>query len=405
MILKSEKPRPNTFIVRCFQWTTLVERTFAADSCEERESWIQAIQGVNATLENQQTNAGNGVKDDSDSFTMDDFDVLKVLGKGTLGKVVLGREKKTGEVFAIKVFKKEAFLQEDEVELENSLTKNRMVQKISHPFLASLEYLFQTSDRLYFVMEYVNGGELFFHLSRDRVFTEERARFYCAEIVSALSYLHAQDVIYRDMKLENILLDSEGHIKITDFGLCKQEISYSDTTKTFCGTPEYLAPEILDENDYGMAVDWWGTGVVMYEMMCGRLPFYNRDHEVLFNLILKEEVRFPNRLSEEAKSLLSGLLEKDPKKRLGYGPDDAKEIMRHPFFAPINWEDIFEKKVQPPFKPEIKSDADTTYFDRDFTQERARLTPPPAGTLATQHEEQSQFEKFNVYTDDVPLQK
>merc|ERR1711942_215058 len=144
-------------------------------------------------------------------------------------------------------------------------------------------------------MEYVNGGELFFHLSRERCFTEHRTRFYGAEIILALRYLHQNSVIYRDLKLENLLLDSQGHIKIADFGLCKEEITYGATTKTFCGTPEYLAPEVLDDNDYGRAVDWWGVGVVMYEMMCGRLPFYSRDHEKLFEMI-NEECAIPIRL-------------------------------------------------------------------------------------------------------------
>lgn len=183
-------------------------------------------------------------------------------------------------------------------------------------------------------MQYVNGGELFWHLSHERIFTEDRTRFYGAEIISALGYLHSQGIIYRDLKLENLLLDKDGHIKVADFGLCKEDITYGRTTKTFCGTPEYLAPEVLDDNDYGQAVDWWGTGVVMYEMVsllhlqilltsiknknnslqiCGRLPFYNRDHDVLFTLILVEEVKFPRNITDEAKNLLAGLLAKDPK--------------------------------------------------------------------------------------------
>lgn len=178
-------------------------------------------------------------------------------------------------------------------------------------------------------MEYVNGGELFFHLRRSRVFGEDRTRFYGAEIISALGYLHSQGIIYRDLKLENLLLDKDGHIKIADFGLCKEDITYGKysveikmrtlefkttrfddctgrTTKTFCGTPEYLAPEVLEDNDYGRAVDWWGVGVVMYEMICGRLPFYNKDHEKLFTLIVMEEVKFPRTISSEAKDMLGG---------------------------------------------------------------------------------------------------
>ncbi|XP_008588546.1 PREDICTED: RAC-gamma serine/threonine-protein kinase-like [Galeopterus variegatus] len=188
--------------------------------------------------------------------------------------------------------------------------------------------------------------QLFFHLSRERVFSEDRTRFYGAEIVSALDYLHSGKIVYRDLKLENLMLDKDGHIKITDFGLCKEGITDAATMKTFCGTPEYLAPEVLEDNDYGRAVDWWGLGVVMYEMMCGRLPFYNQDHEKLFELILMEDIKFPRTLSSDAKSLLSGLLIKDPNKRLGGGPDDAKEIMRHSFFSGVNWQDVYDKKSQ-----------------------------------------------------------
>ncbi|GCC30381.1 hypothetical protein chiPu_0008830, partial [Chiloscyllium punctatum] len=239
------------------------------------------------------------------------------------------------------------------------------------------KYSFQTNDRLCFVMDYANGGELFFHLSRERVFSEDRARFYGAEIVSALDYLHSEkNVVYRDLKLENLMLDNDGHIKITDFGLCKEGIKDGATMRTFCGTPEYLAPEVLEDNDYGRAVDWWGLGVVMYEMMCGRLPFYNQDHEKLFELILMEEIKFPRTLSPEAKSLLSGLLKKDPKQRLGGGYDDAKEVMQDKFFAGIKWQDVYQKKLIPPFKPQVTSEMDTRYFDEEFTAQTITITPP-----------------------------
>ncbi|KAK1328110.1 hypothetical protein QTO34_012533 [Cnephaeus nilssonii] len=176
--------------------------------------------------------------------------------------------------------------------------------------------------------------------------------------------------------LENLMLDKDGHIKITDFGLCKEGITDTATMKTFCGTPEYLAPEVLEDNDYGRAVDWWGLGVVMYEMMCGRLPFYNQDHEKLFELILMEDIKFPRTLSSDAKSLLSGLLIKDPNKRLGGGPDDSKEIMRHSFFSGVNWQDVYDKKLVPPFKPQVTSETDTRYFDEEFTAQTITITPP-----------------------------
>ncbi|KAK2167220.1 hypothetical protein LSH36_31g08007 [Paralvinella palmiformis] len=299
-ILKLDKPKPYTFVIRGLQWTTVVERMFFVDTHEEREDWIKAIQSIAQSLQvlepedlvDVDMDIPTSVKEMSKKKSMDDFEFLKVLGKGTFGKVILCREKATGCLYAIKVLKKSVIIAKH------------------------LKYSFQTEDRLCFVMEYVNGGELFYHLSRVRIFTEDRTRFYGAEIISALGYLHQHNIVYRDLKLENLLLDKDGHIKIADFGLCKEDMVLGATTKTFCGTPEYLAPEVLEDNDYSRSVDWWGTGVVMYEMMCGRLPFYNRDPEILFELILVEPLRFPSILSENAKLLLAGLLEKDPKKRL-----------------------------------------------------------------------------------------
>ncbi|CAH2090657.1 unnamed protein product [Euphydryas editha] len=410
-IMAVDKPRPYVFTIRGLQWTTVIERNFAVDTEQEREEWVAAIRYVSSQL-----SSGAGAAslppaplaldaDDHDrdiaqlgtSFrdprriTLEKFEFVKVLGKGTFGKVVLSREKGTGKLYAMKILKKHLIIQKDEV--AHTITENHVLKKTKHPFLTALRYSFQTADRVCFVMEYANGGELFFHLSRVRYFSEERTRFYGAEIVSALGYLHSEGIIYRDLKLENLLLDKDGHIKIADFGLCKVNITYGRTTKTFCGTPEYLAPEVLEDTDYGPAVDWWGTGVVLYEMVCGRLPFYNRDHDILFSLILEEEVRFPRTLSAPCRALLAALLCKEPARRLGAGPDDAHEIMTHPFFAAINWADLVAKKIPPPFKPQVDSDTDTRYFDSEFTGESVELTPPDgdSGLARIQEEQFPQF--------------
>ncbi|XP_073194365.1 RAC-gamma serine/threonine-protein kinase isoform X3 [Lepidochelys kempii] len=365
-LMKTERPKPNTFIIRCLQWTTVIERTFHVDTPEEREEWTEAIQAVADRLQRQEEERMNC----SPTSQIDN------IGEEEMDASTTHHKRKD--------------------EVAHTLTESRVLKNTRHPFLTSLKYSFQTKDRLCFVMEYVNGGELFFHLSRERVFSEDRTRFYGAEIVSALDYLHSGKIVYRDLKLENLMLDKDGHIKITDFGLCKEGITDAATMKTFCGTPEYLAPEVLEDNDYGRAVDWWGLGVVMYEMMCGRLPFYNQDHEKLFELILMEDIKFPRTLSSDAKSLLSGLLIKDPNKRLGGGPDDAKEIMRHSFFVGVNWQDVYDKKVAPklhvpvphfltrilqkplvpPFKPQVTSETDTRYFDEEFTAQTITITPP-----------------------------
>ncbi|KAJ8720468.1 hypothetical protein PYW07_012511 [Mythimna separata] len=410
-IMAVDKPRPYTFTIRGLQWTTVIERNFSVDTEKEREEWVAAIRYVSSQLSAAGAGAGGpsgaGALPDGDDrdmaqlgtsfrdprrITLEKFEFVKVLGKGTFGKVVLSREKGTGKLYAMKILKKNLIIQKDEV--AHTITENRVLKKTKHPFLTALRYSFQTADRVCFVMEYANGGELFFHLSRERSFSEERTRFYGAEIVSALGYLHAEGIIYRDLKLENLLLDKDGHIKIADFGLCKVNITYGRTTKTFCGTPEYLAPEVLEDTDYGPAVDWWGTGVVMYEMACGRLPFYNRDHDVLFSLILSEEVRFPRALSASCRALLAGLLTKEPANRLGAGPDDAHEIMNHPFFASVNWADLVAKKIPPPFKPQVESETDTRYFDSEFTGESVELTPPENdASLARIQEEQ--FPQFS----------
>ncbi|XP_077141671.1 RAC-beta serine/threonine-protein kinase [Ranitomeya variabilis] len=415
-LMKTEKPRPNTFVIRCLQWTTVIERTFNVDTPEEREEWMRAIQTVANSLKNEENEEEEEAMDikcgspsDTPSteemdiaiskgrpkVTMNDFDYLKLLGKGTFGKVILVREKASGRYYAMKILRKEVIIAKDEV--AHTVTESRVLQNTRHPFLTALKYAFQTSDRLCFVMEYANGGELFFHLSRERVFTEDRARFYGAEIVSALEYLHSRNVVYRDIKLENLMLDKDGHVKITDFGLCKEGITDGATMRTFCGTPEYLAPEVLEDNDYGRAVDWWGLGVVMYEMMCGRLPFYNQDHERLFELILMEEIRFPRTLSPEAKSLLSGLLKKDPKQRLGGGPTDAQEVKDHRFFAPINWQDVNQRKLTPPFKPQVTSEIDTRYFDDEFTAQSITVTPPDRydNLDALESDERAHFPQFS----------
>ncbi|XP_017772202.1 PREDICTED: RAC serine/threonine-protein kinase isoform X2 [Nicrophorus vespilloides] len=411
-IMSVDRPKPYTFIIRGLQWTTVIERMFHVETEKEREEWVLAIKMVSEGISNECEDVDMNGEMNSDlplkfslqgtsiskssgkkKVTLESFEFLKVLGKGTFGKVILCREKSTGRLYAIKILKKEVIIQKDEV--AHTQTENRVLKTTNHPFLTSLKYSFQTNDRLCFVMEYVNGGELFFHLSRLRVFNEDRTRFYGAEIISALAYLHSQGIIYRDLKLENLLLDKDGHIKITDFGLCKEDIAYGSTTKTFCGTPEYLAPEVLEDSDYGRAVDWWGIGVVMYEMMCGRLPFYNKDHDVLFTLIIVEEVKFPKTLSNDAKDLLAGLLIKDPVKRLGGGPDDAKQIMTHPFFSSINWRDLEQKKIPPPFKPHVTSETDTRYFDSEFTGESVELTPPDNMAPLNAIQEEPYFPQFS----------
>jgi len=235
-----------------------------------------------------------------------------------------------------------------------------------------LKYSFQTQDKLYMILDYINGGELFYHLSDAERFDEERARFYAAEILLALGYLHSLNIVYRDLKPENLLLDMNGNICLTDFGLCKENLGYGSVTHTFCGSPEYLAPEIFMGNGYDKSVDWWALATLLYEMLSGLPPFFSDDLEVMNQKILSEPLWFPDYFSDESKSLLQGLLERNPKKRLGCGEKDAEEIKRHPFFKSVDWTKLDGKQIEPPFRPALRSETDTRFFDPESTQMVAR---------------------------------
>ncbi|XJO75848.1 hypothetical protein BDV3_006463 [Batrachochytrium dendrobatidis] len=306
---------------------------------------------------------------------LDDFNFLAVLGKGNFGKVMLAEEKFTKKHYAIKVLKKEFIIENDEVESTKSekrvfLTANRE----RHPFLVNLHSSFQTESRVYFVMEFVSGGDLMWHIQQQH-FSEKRARFYACEVLMALEYLHQNNIVYRDLKLDNILLTPAGHIKIADYGLCKENMPQGVTTGTFCGTPEFMAPEILSEKPYTRAVDWWAFGVLIYEMMLGQSPFKGEDEEEIFEAIMHSEINYPSHLARDAVSLLQKLLTKDPSKRLGSGKNDALDIKQHSFFAGVDWESLKHLEIPPPFIPTVKSSTDVSNFDEEFTREMPILTP------------------------------
>ncbi|XP_073974383.1 serine/threonine-protein kinase N isoform X2 [Rhodnius prolixus] len=331
-------------------------------------------------------------------ISIENFRLLSVLGRGHFGKVILSQYKNTGEYFAIKALKKGDIIARDEV--ESLLSEKRIFEvanAMRHPFLVNLFACFQTDAHVCFVMEYAAGGDLMMHIHAD-VFTEPRAVFYAACVVLGLQYLHESNIIYRDLKLDNLLLDTEGYVKIADFGLCKEGMGYGDRTGTFCGTPEFLAPEVLTETSYTRAVDWWGLGVLIFEMLVGESPFPGDDEEEVFDSIVNDEVRYPRFLSLEAIAIMRRLLRKNPERRLGSSERDAEDVKRQAFFRNIQWDELLLRKVKPPFVPTVSSTEDVSNFDEEFTSEKPQLTPPKEPRPLT-HLEQDFFRDFTYMAD------
>ena len=297
-----------------------------------------------------------------------DFDEMKVLGKGSFGKVLLVRYKKNQKLYAMKILKKAVIMKNNE-EIHTK-TERKILAKINHPFIVSLYFAFQDEKKLYLITEFMQGGELFYHLHRERFFSNERTQFYAAEIVLALDHLHKNNCIYRDLKPENVLLDKDGHIKLADFGLSKIMLEKNKAKAfTLCGTPDYLAPEILEDKGYDKTVDWWSLGALIYEMLVGYSPFKMKKGEQLNIEKYKEPVPLHNHFTPEAKMIITDLLVVEPSKRLGYGSNGTENIKKHPFFKDINWEELYNKKVEPEFVPKIFNELDLGNFDKFFTNE------------------------------------
>ncbi|KDO28961.1 AGC protein kinase [Saprolegnia parasitica CBS 223.65] len=288
-------------------------------------------------------------------ISMRDFELLKVVGQGGFGKVFLAKkvtDPHKDECYAMKVLKKQHVLSSGLV--NTTMAERKILTEISHPFVVQLYYAFQSESKLYLVMDYLSGGSLALHLRRRRKFPEDWARFYGAEVAAAIAHLHHVNIIYRDAKLENVLMDHEGHVRITDFGLSKQGVSGLQGATTFCGTAAYIAPELLKGQTYGKAADWWSFGILLYEMIGGKPPYYHRNRDIMFQTILKQEwVTFTPEFSDAAVSLIRGLLTRDPTQRLGSGPRGADEVLTHPFFDAIEWAELLAKRIPPPFNPGV----------------------------------------------------
>lgn len=296
-----------------------------------------------------------------------DFEFLKLIGRGTFGRVFQVRKRDTKRIYAMKVLSKKEIIAKKEV--AHTIGERKILQRsLECPFLVGLKFSFQTEKELYFVTDYKSGGELFWHLQKEGRFSEDRARFYIAELVLALEHLHKYNIVYRDLKPENILLDATGHIALCDFGLSKPDLANDQLTNTFCGTTEYLAPEVLlDEKGYGKHVDFWSLGVLLFEMCCGWSPFYAEQTQEMYRLICYGKIRFPKHvIGDDGKQFVKGLLNRNPQNRLG-AKRGAAELKEHPFFQNIDWDLLYKKQITPPFKPIVDSDESVANFDPEFT--------------------------------------
>uniref|UniRef100_A0A673JLJ3 non-specific serine/threonine protein kinase n=1 Tax=Sinocyclocheilus rhinocerous TaxID=307959 RepID=A0A673JLJ3_9TELE len=304
------------------------------------------------------------VKEGSEKADTRQFELCKVLGQGSFGKVFLVKKitgPDAGQLYAMKVLKKAT------------------LKGVFYVLAFSLK-IFATEGKLYLILDFLRGGDLFTRLSKEVMFTEEDVKFYLAELALALDHLHGLGIIYRDLKPENILLDNDGHIKLTDFGLSKESIDHENKAYSFCGTVEYMAPEVVNRRGHTHSADWWSYGVLMFEMLTGTLPFQGKDRKETMTMILKAKLGMPQFLSPEAQSLLRNLFKRNPGNRLGAGPDGVEEIKRHSFFSTIDWNKLYRKEVYPPFKPVIQRPDDTLYFDLEFTAKTPRDSPgvPPS---------------------------
>lgn len=298
-----------------------------------------------------------------ESVGIEDFEVLKVVGQGAFAKVYQVRKKGTSEIYAMKVMRKDKIMEKNHAEYMKA--ERDILTKVDHPFIIQLRYSFQTKYRLYLVLDFVNGGHLFFQLYHHGLFREELARIYAAEIVSAVSHLHANGIMHRDLKPENILLDADGHAMLTDFGLAKQ-FDENTRSNSLCGTVEYMAPEIVQGKGHDKAADWWSVGVLLFEMLTGKPPFTGNRQKIQ-QKIVKDKIKLPTFLSSEAHSLLKALLEKDTSKRLGCGPLGSDEIKRHKWFKPINWKKLDAREIQPSFRPDVAGQHCIANFEKCWT--------------------------------------
>ena len=330
--------------------------------------------------------------------TLEDFKHLKLLGKGSFGKVVLVKNQNNNKLYAMKILDKKFIIKKNQV--SHTQTERVLLEKLKHPFIVRLNYAFQDSKRLYFLTEFLQGGELFFHLRKNSGYKEKAVRFYMCQILLALEYMHNNNYIYRDLKPENILIDKEGNIKLTDFGLSKIMPKEEKTTYTMCGTAEYLAPEILFGKGYDKTCDWFSFGVVLFEMFCGYHPFKPKGQRIDPKIYLRKTF-IPEKVPKTPRDLIEKLFVTNPKKRLGYR--GADEVKQHPFFKGVDFDKVLRKEYKPPFIPKLKDDLDLSYFDESFTELRVDSEKNDEKDEGEDEKDDFKFEGFSYQPKDENL--
>ena len=328
-----------------------------------------------------------------------DFQKLKLLGKGSFGEVYLVKFKKNNKLYAMKILDKNDIIEKHQE--EHTKIERDLLTRINCPFIVNIKFAFQDKDNLYIITDFMQGGELFFHLHKEKRFKDEKAKFYIIEIILAIEYLHKNKMLYRDLKPENVLIDTNGHIKLTDFGLSKIIQKPKEKAYTICGTPQYLAPEVLSDKGYDCTVDWWSLGCVLYELLIGRSPFRILLGDSLNEDFYKKKILIPDYVSDEAQDLITKLLIINPLKRLGYGEDGAYKIKQHPYFKGINWDDAWNLKLKPPFIPNLSNETDLKYFDNMITDEKLNSDSDLSGISTLNSNSHKDFKGFTYVADSM----
>jgi len=354
-------------------------KTSETESSESKEGVIEPTE-VKCDHEE-----GPPQEDELKKLTFDDFTVLKTVGQGAYGKVFQVRCKRNNQIYAMKVLNKRFLLNEKAV--QNTKAERDVMIKAKHPFIIDMYCAIQTPERVGFIMKFINGGQLFFHLRNEVVFSEDKARFYTAELVLALEYLHLHDIVHRDLKPENILLSYSGHVVLTDFGFAKIDVNDQNKATTACGTHEYMSPEMIQEIEYGRETDWWSVGVLLFDMLNGSPPFQHSNLQKLHQLILTKSLKYPNYWHQNTINILKRLMERNSSKRI-----KIKEIKAHKFFSHLGWEKLEKQSIQPPFVPNFTGNENLSQIDEMYTSIKNNEFSPVSPLSRSQND---QFKGFS----------